>query len=167
MITLIASGSRFFPKVRCHIFFTSKSVDQKGIFTGLSPRILFLFFFSLMGMLLRKEKLIGKRKRKNNTCTTSKCALAASVSEGVFSPPIYYHSLIFLCIVIGLKSEETQAGPSRLCQSWHNGCMRCWAQSSHCVGVPVLSACLCLPQTCVRLDAESWSERTINAKVTP
>lgn len=35
---------------------------------------------------------------------------------------------------------------------------------SSCVGIPILSACLCLPQTCVRVNAEAWRQRIINAK---
>lgn len=65
-ITLIASGSSFFPKVGCHLFFTSKSVDQKGIFTGLSfffPRIRF-FFPPLWECYLENKSSLGNGRGK-------------------------------------------------------------------------------------------------------
>lgn len=63
--TFIATGSRFFPKVGCHIFFPLKSIDQKEIFTGLCsffPRI--CFFLPLWKCSLEDKSSLGNRTER-------------------------------------------------------------------------------------------------------
>lgn len=60
-ITLIASGSSFFPKVGCHIFFTLKSVDRKEIFI-FPPE--YIFFPPLWECYLENKSLLGNGRGK-------------------------------------------------------------------------------------------------------
>lgn len=144
---VIASRSRFFPKVGCYVFFTLKSIDQKEIFTGLSslfPKI--YFFLSLWECYLENENSLGNGRGKTISIfllTVHHLLLYRRSFLTISALPQPHFSF---CILMSLKLEDIWPGavlPVLIQAPWL--CAVFGMVLSHWVGVPILSVCLPLP----------------------
>lgn len=135
-ITSIAPGSRFFPKVGCHLFFTLKSVEQKELFTGL-----FSFtIYSLWECYLENKSSLGSGRGKTVLVLLTVHWLLLYPKEFSHHLCISTASFIFL-YCCRFKIEATWAGTILPAQILVQCLCALFSRVlSCCLGVPGLSA---------------------------